>query len=452
MPPAIPGLCSSAMTNRNVKIFYAFNGLQSLGRGIWMGNILSLYIVLLAESSSGILGLTPNELLGATSAVTGVALLISVLPGGFLADKWSIRGTLLLGAVVGTAGLAVLLMSAELVGIVVGMFLWGMFQGFSRPAAEAMLANSTVSGDRSGIYARAHLIDQLGMGTGPLLNILLFLYLGDVWELSVLRSVMSVGIGLSFLSTLVILAMRKSDMLGDESEALPGAEPVNESTQAVGSDSLAQDGEGAKPGRIRQLLQRRPGAKYIPHIFLASSFIIGFGAGMTVKFFPVFFRDIYQMRPIAVQLVMGSGLLLTGAATVLAQKLSRSRGRAEMILILQALSISALVGLAFYPSIGLMVALFLVRGALMNATTPLSRSIVMDYVSKKQRGIWSSLQTVAWGLFWNVSALLGGFLIGDDNFRLCFLITAGIYVLGTSIIIPLVPMIHREGAQAKKAT
>jgi hypothetical protein len=216
-----------------------------------------------------------------------------------------------------------------------------MFQGFSRPAAEAMLANSTVSGDRSGIYARAHLIDQLGMGTGPLLNILLFLYLGDVWELSVLRSVMSVGIGLSFLSTLVILAMRKSDMLGDESEALPGAEPVNESTQADGSDSLAQDGEGAKPGRIRQLLQRRPGAKYIPHIFLASSFIIGFGAGMTVKFFPVFFRDIYQMRPIAVQLVMGSGLLLTGAATVLAQKLSRSRGRAEMILILQALSISA---------------------------------------------------------------------------------------------------------------
>jgi MFS family permease len=289
MPQAIPGLCSSAMTNRNVKIFYAFNGLQSLGRGIWMGNILSLYIVLLAESSSGILGLTPNELLGATSAVTGVALLISVLPGGFLADKWSIRGTLLLGAVVGTAGLSVLLMSAELAGIVVGMFLWGMFQGFSRPAAEAMLANSTVSGDRSGIYARAHLIDQLGMGTGPLLNILLFLYLGDVWELSVLRSVMSVGIGLSFLSTLVILAMRKSDMLGDESEALPGAEPVNESTQADGSDSLAQDGEGAKPGRIRQLLQRRPGAKYIPHIFLASSFIIGFGAGMTVKFFPVFF-------------------------------------------------------------------------------------------------------------------------------------------------------------------
>ncbi len=434
------------MTNRNVKTFYAFTGMQSLGRGIWMGNILSLYIVLLAESSSGILGLTPNELLGATSAVTGVALLISVLPGGILADKWSIKGTLLLAAGVGVAGLTVLLLSAELAGIVVGLFLWGMFQGFSRPAAESMLANSTVSGDRSGIYSKAHLIDQLGMGTGPLLNILLFLFLGDRWDIEILRSVMAVGIVFSFISSLIILNVRSEESLGAESEAL--LSNIGHQDEKFGPAADSADTSARSRRRQRMDAVRRKGARYIPHIFLASSFIIGFGAGMTVKFFPVFFRAIYSLQPIAVQGIMGAGLLLTGAATVAAQKFSRRRGRAEMILILQAFSIAALVALAFYPSLWLMIPLFLVRGALMNATSPLSRSIVMDYVNKKQRGVWSSLQTVAWGLFWNVSALLGGFLIGDDNFRLCFLITAGIYVIGMAIIIPLVPVIHREGSEA----
>ncbi len=418
------------MINQNVKTFYIFTSLQSLGRGIWMGNILSLYIVLLAETSTGILGLTPNELLGSTSAVTGVAMLVSVLPGGVLADKWSIKGTLMVAAFLGSAGLVMLAFGSGLSAIVLGLFFWGIFQGLSRPAAETMLANSTVSGERSSIYARAHIIDQIGMGTGPLLNIILFLVLGDRWELPILQRVILVGILFSFASALVLLNVRKEHSLGDESEALER-----------GENSGAGKGDAKL---LRREKFRRGAARFIPHVFLASSFVIGFGAGMTVKFFPVFFRSIYGFQPIAVQIVMGSGLLVTAAATMVAQKLSVKRGRAEMIVGLQALSIASLAGMAFYPAVWLIVPLFIFRGALMNATTPLSRTIVMDYVPKKRRGIWSSLQTVAWGLFWNVSAMLGGFLIGEDNFRFAYLITAGIYILGTIIIIPLIPLIHRE--------
>lgn len=440
------------MINQNVKTFYTFTGLQSLGRGIWMGNILSLYIVLLAESSTGILGLTPNELLGSTSAVTGVAMLVSVLPGGVLADKWSIKGTLMLAAVLGSFGLAMLAFGSGLTAIVLGLFFWGLFQGLSRPAAETMLANSTVSGERSSIYARAHVIDQIGMGTGPLLNIILFLVLGDRWELPILQRVMLVGILFSFASALVLMNVRKEHSLGDESEALDRGGDSRSKPSAARDTGLSSQDAGAGAARqVRREKFREGASRFIPHVFLASSFIIGFGAGMTVKFFPVFFRSIYGLQPIAVQIVMGVGLLFTAAATMAAQKLSVKRGRAEMIVGLQALSIASLVGMAFYPSLWLIVPLFIFRGALMNATTPLSRTIVMDYVPKKRRGVWSSLQTVAWGLFWNVSAMLGGFLIGDDNFRFAYLITAGIYVLGTVIIIPLIPLIHREQGSVSPA-
>ena len=66
---------------------------------------------------------------------------------------------------------------------------------------------------------------------------------------------------------------------------------------------------------------------------------------------------------------------------------------------------------------------------------PLSRSILMDIVPKKHRAKVNSIQTIAWGLFWNFSAVLGGYLVGDVrpfNFRLNFLVTAIIYVLGES--------------------
>lgn len=83
----------------------------------------------------------------------------------------------------------------------------------------------------------------------------------------------------------------------------------------------------------------------------------------------------------------------------------------------------------------------------MNATTPLSRTIVMDYVPRRRRGVWSSLQTVAWGLFWNASALVGGFLVGDNNFRRAFLVTSVVYTVGTAIIVPFVRVIHKERAE-----
>ncbi|MFX0211280.1 MAG: hypothetical protein ACFFDT_35190, partial [Candidatus Hodarchaeota archaeon] len=58
---------------------------------------------------------------------------------------------------------------------------------------------------------------------------------------------------------------------------------------------------------------------------------------------------------------------------------------------------------------------------------------------------------LAWGFFWNFSAVIGGFLIGDDNnFRLCFLITAGLYIIGTLPILLLIPKVPKEIKQLSK--
>lgn len=410
-------------SNPNLQAFNLYTLISSFGRGIWMGNVLSLYIVLLSESGTEIFGLKANELLGVTSAITGIALILTILPSGYAADRGSREGTLRISALVGFLGLLFIAFSSSVFHIMAGLFLWGVFQGLSQPSAESILANSLPSGNRSKPYARIHMFMQFGMASGPLLNTILFLILGDRWELGILKQVMITGLLMSLLSIVALLFLKDHHTMGEESEGL-----------------LAKEAEKSLKFKDFSLKNSRA----VPLIMITSSFIIGTGAGMTVKFFPVFFRDIYGFKPIAVQIILGISFFVTGLISLYAQKHSVKRGRPQIIILVQALAILCLVGMAFYPPAWALIPLFIARGALMNAAQPLSRSIMMDFVPKNRRGFWNSLQTVAWGLFWNASAAVGGFIIGENNYALCFFITAAVYTVGLVPNFILLPLVNKE--------
>lgn len=406
--------------NPNVKLAFIFTALQSFGRGIWMGNILSLYIVLFSENANGFFGLTSNELLGVTAGISGISMTLFVFPAGYLADKFPRDRMLKAAAYVGIVAMLSLGVANNIILIMIALFLWGLFQGISRPAFESILADSLETGNRSGIYSKIHLTRQFFMASGPILNVLLFFILGDIWDISILRSVMLIGILISLASTLALFFFRDDRSMGDDSE------------------SIFENHESEKDPKLTKA------ARKIPVLLVTSNVIIGVGAGMTIKFFPVFFRAIYDLKPVAVQLIMGSTFIFTGLFSILAQHFSLSRGRAKMIFVVQFLATICLVFITTYPALLLLVPLFILRGSLMNAAQPLSRSILMDVVPKRHRGKWNSLETIAWGLFWNASAVIGGFLIGDNNFRLCFMITAGVYFVGTIPILLLIPLVSKE--------
>jgi len=409
--------------NRNVQLSFIFTALQSLGRGIWMGNIFSLYIVLFSEQANGFFGLTSNELLGITAGVSGIAMTLLVFPAGILADKFNRERMLNFAAVVGIFAMINLALAKNIILILIAMFLWGAFQGLSRPAFESILADSLPSGNRSGIYSQIHLVRQFFMASGPFLNVFLFLFLGDKWDISILRLVMLVGISISFLSTISLFFFRDRHSMGHESESI--------------YETISDQGNQLTNNQSKE-------AKKIPVLLVISNVIIGMGAGMTIKFFPVFFRSIYDLKPISVQVIMGITAVMTGITGIIARKLSINRGRAQMIFTVQFTATLCLLAIGFYPALIFLVPLFIFRGSLMNAAHPLSLSILMDVVPKRHRGKWNSLETIAWGLFWNASAVFGGFLIGENNFQLCFFITAVIYLIGTIPILFLIPIVKKE--------
>ena len=163
---------------------------------------------------------------------------------------------------------------------------------------------------------------------------------------------------------------------------------------------------------------------------------------------------------------MGLTAIVTGLLALLAQKFSVKRGRPLIIFSVQLIATLCLFGIAFYPNIWLLVPLFIARGALMNAGQPLSRSILMDVVPKNKRGKWNSLETFAWGFFWNFSALIGGYIVGDvaprffwnfsvlisgdplagivPRFWLVFTVTACVYLVGIIPLLFLIPLVGKE--------
>jgi len=419
--------------NYNVKLIFGYFSLNSLGRGIWMGTALSMYIYLLAgEIEGGLWGLSQSVILGLTAAASGITMTIFVFPAGYFADRFRRDIIMKIAGVIGIAGLAFVAFGNSFVYIFIALACLGMFNALVRPSIEALFADSVVSGYRSKIYSWAHLVRQLANALGPFIGAILFAIFGNDWNIQIIKNVMYVGFGITFLSIILLYFFKDDRALGDDSEEI--AEEVTEEVE-----------EQQHKSRLTLNVDSHRAQKLIPILLISANLIIGVGAGMSIKFFPVFFSENYLMTPIWLQILMGVTSLATGLLGLFAQKISLKLGRVQTIFLVQFIATACLAVMVIYPPLGFLIPLFILRGSFMNAGQPLSRSILMDVIPKKRRGVWNSIEAIAWGLFWNASAVIGGFLVGsNNNFNLCFSITTFVYIIGMIPVILLMPLVGKE--------
>ena len=238
----------------------------------------------------------------------------------------------------------------------------------------------------------------------------------------------------------------------------------------------------------------------VPAMISMSDVITGLASGMTVKFFPIFFLHVLQMDPIQVQTIyLISPFFIAFSAPIL-QGLSCKYGRILVTCCVKSLGVILLFAMAILtikvtdnterlpvndihensmthggsfdgveelPSISsfgaesevskhqpgaiwvwTIIFIYLVRTALMNSTKPLTKSILMDFVPKHQRGRWQSLESVNMAT-WSGSAVLGGYLIDEYGFAGIFCATA---VMQACAMIPLLKINHAvpmEGREQK---
>ncbi|NPD90638.1 MAG: MFS transporter, partial [Asgard group archaeon] len=298
------------------------------------------------------------------------------------------------------------------------------------PSYETIFADSIPSGYRSKIYSWRYLLNQIGNSVGPFLAAILYVIFGNIWNLIVIKRVIYVGLAIYCIAIVILFFFKDKEIMGKESEAI--AEEITE---------IAKE----QKGRLTLNIDSKKAIKLIPFLLVGFNLILAAGAGLSVQYFSVFFAEEYFILPVWLSILIGATSLVTGLFGLVFQKMSLRLGRVQTIFLTHFTATTLLLIITVYPPLAVLIPFYILRGSLMNGNQPLSRAILMDIIPKKNRGKWNSVNLITHQVFWNASALLGGFIIGESNrFYLSFIITTFVYIVATIPIIIIMPFIGKE--------
>merc|ERR1719210_1571006 len=135
------------------------------------------------------------------------------------------------------------------------------------------------------------------------------------------------------------------------------------------------------------------------------------------------------MTPVKVNLVYVLTYPSLFAGTFVAQRISRSLGRLQTSILFSWGAVGTLTVMATYRTDELwtnpyyIIPISVLRTTMINSCMALRKSVMMDYVPKKDRAKWNSLDSIT-RFGWSGSAVLGGILVDSYGFSSTFLLTA----------------------------
>ena len=157
-----------------------------------------------------------------------------------------------------------------------GILMWGTFRGVTLAPLDALFADSVATAQRAKFQVRKYVATLAGSTMGPFLAVVLFRYFGDSWTKNELRVVIAAGTAFAVIPLLSLLWPHDKYAL-DENKSGPLL-------------FLNDDKQDIMSKRIRILC-------------FTSDLIGGVASGMTIKFFPLFFRDKTGLSPAEVNTV-----------------------------------------------------------------------------------------------------------------------------------------------------
>ena len=451
--------------NHNVFLNLSLSVLYGISNSLWSGTAYVAYLKKMAHGSNGPVG--------DIEAVSGLASLLCALPIGYLADKMG-------RSIVIRAGGILLFVTALLqIGILewVGtdfdddddqsavsnrnntalwlmgaiMIFWGLGDGVVNGPCQALYADSTPEGERSTYFTYQFACYLTASAVGPLVSIIMFQTLGDEWDMYHLRLIIYVGLGMEVCNAWLMMKFDDKKALEIDEDSNGGDDGDDENSSDQPNGEFEDESSPSESSSSRTPLQKRQ--EWIPYIVFISGLISSLGSGMTVKFFPLFFKDEVGMTPSQVQVIYCLVPLVMVALGVLCTKIaSAGVGRVQTTALYNIIGISLLLCMVLFKKYLdihpiYLVPIYVFRTGLMNASYPLCESILMDFVPQKQRARWKSLDSVA-SFGWCGSAAFGGWFADKYDYTHTFLVTAIFQIVSTGVWCCLLPLVPRvEGSR-----
>jgi predicted MFS family arabinose efflux permease len=162
--------------------------------------------------------------------------------------------------------------------------------------------------------------------------------------------------------------------------------------------------------------------------------IVGIGAGLSIPFLNLYFKDVFRTATNVIGLFYGGQQVLMIVGLLIAPVIAERIGKIRTVVLSQLVSIPFLVMLGLTTNIIFAVIAFLVRAALMNMAQPLFTNYAMEKVKHDEQPFTNALLVIAWTAGWGVSASIGGYLIERFSYSIPFFATSILYLISTFVI------------------
>jgi len=151
--------------------------------------------------------------------------------------------------------------------------------------------------------------------------------------------------------------------------------------------------------------------------------VTSIGAGLIMPFMNIFFRQVHHQSDSAIGTLFAFGSLAMGIGLLIAPPLAERYGKIQLVVTTQALSIPFLAMLGFAPLYWLSASAYYIRVALMNMSSPVYQTFVMEKVEPSARATVASLVSMANSFGWAFSPTISGEIQVRYGFEPAFVLT-----------------------------
>jgi predicted MFS family arabinose efflux permease len=161
--------------------------------------------------------------------------------------------------------------------------------------------------------------------------------------------------------------------------------------------------------------------------------MIGLGAGLIIPLIPTWFYLRYGVTDVFTGPLVAAANIIMGVAAVASPRIAGRTGLVRGVVITQLLSTIFLLAIPFSPDALIAAPIYIIRAMLMNMSSPLSDTFLMNMIAEDERATASSFNVVVWRLPNAASTVIGGSLLNAGNLNMPFYLCTTLYVASVSI-------------------
>ena len=350
------------------------------------------------------LSLGYNEaVLGNMVAARSMTSLIMAIPCGFLTDRIGRRNSIVISITGYSASVALMLLYPSSLMFVAMNIIQGLSQALSGVAMGPFLMENSKDTERTYLFSLSSGMRMTAVSVGQ-------------WIGGYLPTWFALRLAINAMDT-------KAYSMSLWAVALSGFLAVLPMLFVASRVSKTTDRPTFAP---LSFIRKNPG-KF--EKLILPTLITSIGAGLIMPFMNVFFRNVHHQSDTSIGMIFAWGSLAMGIGLIIAPALAERFGKIQVVVLSQGLSVPFLMMLGFAPWFGIVLVAYYMRTMLMNMSSPIYSTYVMEQVEPESRGMLASLTSMATNFGWALSPTISGYLQIRYGFGPPFLLTIFLYTI-----------------------